>query len=619
MALKLLIVFLYALTFACSGGGGGGEEEPQEETGSSTPTQVAGFSLMQCSAYTNEDNPNNSQVACTITNDDDGTRFEGPIDNLNVQIMGPDGVPISPEVSRTGDQADPHFVFDWPADSVEGATVFADFESEGQAYAYEAIIEALVPLAPINFSLITHNFGTHAMRQAGSPINITLQFDQVESPIQPKIVDVRFPEPFGFPETAHENRCELLELLEANCVIDIVFTPTKVGNFPEDETQKVEVEVVNGPNQDVFEIEVTGMGRLIATQVIGQPDFSSSVIDNGGLANGGLNNPYSIFVSGNRTWIADYGNHRIWQNNDGTTAAIGQPSNGDETPGTNDSTLWFPASVVANSGALYVADFFNNRVAVWGSETPTGSSSYSYQVGQANDTSRVTGTDYNRFNKPSGISIQGSNVILTDSLNHRVLQYTTFPPASAADVKVVGQADETSNSSGTTAQLLNTPTYAEVYSGDLFVADTQNNRVLIWENIGSGWPESTDASKVIGQGDFTSSSSGVTNTTFNNPVHVTSMPSSTGETMVFVTDKLNSRILIFPSNETGDFSNGAAAAFVMGQDNLNSNSSRTGANGLNSPSSVFLDISNSVAYVADSDNHRILVVPLPADDWGAMP
>ena len=95
----------------------------------------------------------------------------------------------------------------------------------------------------------------------------------------------------------------------------------------------------------------------------------------------------------------------------------------------------------------------------------------------------------------------GLPLFLPDARNNRVLGFNDFPAGNgqAADF-VVGQEDLTSNSSGTTANTLKTPTDAVVAAGKLFVADYNNNRILIWNSIpGSNVP----ADVVVGQLEFT--------------------------------------------------------------------------------------------------------------------
>jgi hypothetical protein len=97
----------------------------------------------------------------------------------------------------------------------------------------------------------------------------------------------------------------------------------------------------------------------------------------------------------------------------------------------------------------------------------------------------------------------GNKFFVADSGNHRVLIYNSIPTTNgvAADV-VIGQTDFTTNASGTSSTKLNYP--MGVYSDGtrLFVADYNNNRVLIYNSIPT--TNGVAADEAIGQTDFTS-------------------------------------------------------------------------------------------------------------------
>jgi sugar lactone lactonase YvrE len=93
-----------------------------------------------------------------------------------------------------------------------------------------------------------------------------------------------------------------------------------------------------------------------------------------------------------------------------------------------------------------------------------------------------------------------------------------FPPplgTGEAATLVIGQTDFTSSGSGTTATTMNgVGGISFDKKGNLWVADVFNNRVLRYKS-----PLSTGeaATLVIGQDSFTSSGSGTTATTLNEP------------------------------------------------------------------------------------------------------
>ncbi len=203
---------------------------------------------------------------------------------------------------------------------------------------------------------------------------------------------------------------------------------------------------------------------------------------------------------------------------------------------------------------------------------------------------------------PSAISVaEDDSVYIADTNNSRVLH---FPAGSTKADRVYGQAGDFSlgleNEGGISADSLRLPQGVAYFAGDgsapegLFVADTQNNRVLFFDGA------STTATRVIGQSDFVSVSPAVAADRLNQPTGLAVSPS--GE--LFVADRGNHRVLRFPwGNDTADK--------VWGQPNFTSNTANVGgvaANTLNGPADVALD--GSALFVADTINRRVLRFPV---------
>jgi sugar lactone lactonase YvrE len=108
------------------------------------------------------------------------------------------------------------------------------------------------------------------------------------------------------------------------------------------------------------------------------------------------------------------------------------------------------------------------------------------------------------------------------------------------------------------------------------------------------------ASLVLGQPNFTSNTSHLTQSGMDGPSGVAVDPISH---KVFVADYLNSRVLRFVSVYA--LTNGAAAEAVFGQPNFTSGTPRTTQNGMHYPNGVFVDIGGRL-WVADNGNNRIL-------------
>ena len=113
-------------------------------------------------------------------------------------------------------------------------------------------------------------------------------------------------------------------------------------------------------------------------------------------------------------------------------------------------------------------------------------------VGQPNMTSRTYnngGIGANTLYYPAGVYSDGTKLFVVDAKNNRVLIYNTIPTSNGASADVVvGQPDMASNTANNGGIGANTLSYPYgVYSDGtkLFVADTNNNRVLEYSLSGS--------------------------------------------------------------------------------------------------------------------------------------
>lgn len=180
--------------------------------------------------------------------------------------------------------------------------------------------------------------------------------------------------------------------------------------------------------------------------------------------------------------------------------------------GGKDNPLLAPRGVHLAKGRLFVSDTGQNRVFIW-NELPTEAyKTPSIVLGQTDktDTERNAGgkVSASSLMYPSGLWSDGQQLIVSDAWNHRVLIWNSLPTedGQAADV-VIGQKDFTGNEpningvgSPPSARSLNWP-YGVTSDGErLFVADTGNRRVLVYNQIPRENYAAADA--VIGKDGF---------------------------------------------------------------------------------------------------------------------
>jgi hypothetical protein len=200
-------------------------------------------------------------------------------------------------------------------------------------------------------------------------------------------------------------------------------------------------------------------------------------------------------------------------------------------------------------------------------------------LGQPDFTTTASGIGQTSMNLPLGVASDGNLVAVADTANNRVLLWRSVPAAmnQPADI-VLGQSDFTTLGPVTvTASSFRAPQGVWIQNGKLFVADTQNNRVLIWNSIPT--KNNQPADLVLGQPNFTTvpqidqtkSSLQASATTFLTPTSV-----STDGIHLFVTDLGFSRVLIWNSIPTAT---NQPADLEVGQVDLNTaivNNSFTG-------------------------------------------
>ena len=360
-----------------------------------------------------------------------------------------------------------------------------------------------------------------------------------------------------------------------------------------------------------------------ANRVLGQPDFKSAD-NNGGLSaasGSSLSSPQGIFFDGTRLFIADTINNRvlIWSsnpasNNQAADMVLGQGSMTETMPNRGTiatcATLSLPTAVHVNGNRLFVADSGNNRVLVFNNadSLSTGQAA-DFVMGHAN----CQETRPNRFNEatngvnagtlsnPTSVFYDGRDIFIADTDNFRVLIYRGLPPGHGKDANVViGQSEMDANAARAVDQnTLNKPQGVTVRDDDLLISDTGNHRVLIFTSI----PGSNNASAnfVIGQPDFKSASSGTAANRLSNPKQI---HGDSGDKLA-IADSGNHRVLVYNGIPA---QNGVNAKDLIGQDNFTTSSpnrgKEPGSTTLDGPHGVFTN--GSIYWIADTLNHRAL-------------
>jgi sugar lactone lactonase YvrE len=226
-------------------------------------------------------------------------------------------------------------------------------------------------------------------------------------------------------------------------------------------------------------------------------------------------------------------------------------------------------------------------------------------LGQTDFTSRtVVVTSQAWMESPTGVAVDpvSNKVFVSVAFQNRILRFANSAAlANGANAEaVIGQANYTSTLFGTTATLLNGPTDIDVdHLGRLWVADSGNNRVLMYEDAANLPEFGAAASRVLGQPNFTTSSASTTQRKMSGPsgVHVDAADN------LWVSEFTNHRVLKFAN--ASSLTNADAATTVLGQPDFSTNTSGTSAVNMKNPNAVHVDQAGRL-WVADESNYRVL-------------
>lgn len=275
---------------------------------------------------------------------------------------------------------------------------------------------------------------------------------------------------------------------------------------------------------------VPTINNIYADFVLGQPDFTTTTVGTSAIKFTGVD---GMAFDNDKLFVNSYDNQRtlIWNSiptsgNVPADVVIGSVDL--DTPGVggcNNKEIGYPEGLWAANGKLIITDTGHSRVLIWNTIPTTDHTPADLVLGQldfthcaANDVNgdgaSETDPTSQTLNNPKGAWSDGTRLVVMDSINKRVLIWNTFPTTStqAADL-VLGQSNFIHNTANDdnqddiadtdpTNRTLYTATLGVFSNGtQLFIADTLNHRVMIWNTFPTSNFQSADV--VLGQSDFT--------------------------------------------------------------------------------------------------------------------
>jgi sugar lactone lactonase YvrE len=378
----------------------------------------------------------------------------------------------------------------------------------------------------------------------------------------------------------------------------------------------------------------------LADGIIGQPDYISNTANHGGLSASSLFMPMGVKINaGNRLYVADTGNQRVLVFDqvtpDGAADGVfGQPDFTSSTAnhgGISASSLYSPTGIATDVfyADVYIVDTGNNRALQYNRPLPNpmpdiveldpgtvragadgftldiwGTGILSDTVVQINGITRTFGSKFLGFTQ---VKIAASEIVTTGQLTVTLrspapggglsapVPLTIFEPVAGDDLadSVLGQQGFTTNYGAFALLRANTlfdpaGVVVDPESGRLFVSDLGNARVLSWPNQ-QAQRDGTPADLVIGKPNFT--------TYFNNAEAGRNLIRPAGLALdsggnLYVADAQAGLVAIY----TRPFTNAMASTLLI--------------HGLNNPLALALDSQDNL-YVAESFNHRVLFYEKP--------
>ena len=376
----------------------------------------------------------------------------------------------------------------------------------------------------------------------------------------------------------------------------------------------------------------TPIDGQVADRVLGQADFASTQSNRGQGTPGAdtLNAPASVFSDGTRIFVSDQNNYRvlIWnttdvENGQEADVVLGQLDFTSASPNqggsVNSSTLYSAIGVFSSGSKIYVADQSNARVLIWNTVTPTNGQGADVVLGQADfdsaQSNRGGGASSSTLSNPTGVVVDDSRIYVADSSNHRVLIWNTVTPTNGqgADV-VLGQADfdsaQSNRGGGANMGTLNTPLGLSTDGDHIFVSEVGNHRVLIWNTVTP--TNGQDADVVLGQASAVSPGANRGLSAPNSGTMNGPWGVFANSSYIYVADTYNGRVLRWDTVTPTD---GQGADAVLGQEDFTSaDTQHPDAATLYDSRGVF--VSDEYVYVSDASNNRILVYSVDGLETG---
>ncbi len=352
---------------------------------------------------------------------------------------------------------------------------------------------------------------------------------------------------------------------------------------------------------------------MMASEVIGQQSLASGYQDRADqyTRQNSLWSPEEVSVCGDWMFVADYSNDRVLRFSrlpggefaDLPDLVLGQPdfnSNNINHPKTaSDRVMSSPSSLSCDGASLYVSNWSWNRVLIYRDLSDTGlMNGADIVLGQGGMGSSGASSERNGMKNPRQVHVAGGKLFVADANNNRVMIW------NSTAALVTGQAADvilnSSRARGTSPILMDYPFGVASDGQHLAVADRANRRILLWNSVPLA--DDVPADACAGQADCVTVATGT-------PVSATTYYVPSGVRMdaghLAVYDTGWHRILIYDTDWTGSQPS-LAYKMVLGQPNPNAAATNP-LSYFHNPYGFWTE-DWSTFYVGDTSHHRVLKV-----------
>ena len=243
-----------------------------------------------------------------------------------------------------------------------------------------------------------------------------------------------------------------------------------------------------------------------ADVVLGQPDGHTEGPAAGGRGpERGMHLPTGVLIHDGRLIVADAWHHRIlvWdsvpESDDvAPDVILGQPDASSVTENRGGACaadgFYWPFGIAVVGDAFWVTDTGNRRVLGWRGGLPDPGQAPDVILGQPDAASHGENRDGpagpDSFRWPHDVTGRDDLLLIADAGDHRVLGWSPQPASDRGADLVIGQSDFTTAEEWPygphTNDRMRFPYAVQLDGETLAVADTANNRILLWDSVPDG-------------------------------------------------------------------------------------------------------------------------------------